>query len=153
VVTRLFDHWPKMSSHCYDMKFCQLKLWNPCGWFSGVSSTYLKTVERALHAARDLGLITWSERRLRRGWRWLRTSNLYQLTTPDAAVEPGPPRTRRTNRPPVERGESKQSSRLTREAWTAVPVHITRAARDGLAAIAAARMQALGIGAITTHLP
>jgi hypothetical protein len=48
-----------------------------------------KTVERALHAARNLGLITWAERRVKRGWRLVRSSNLYRLLIPDAAVEPG----------------------------------------------------------------
>jgi hypothetical protein len=104
-----------------------------------------KTVERALHAARDLGLIAWSERRVRRGWRWLKTSNLYRLIVPDAAVEPGLRRPRCTNRPAVERGESKQEKRLTREVLVAVPLHIVRAAQERLASIAATRMRALGL--------
>jgi hypothetical protein len=70
------------------------------------TSLSAKTVERALHAARDLGLVTWSERRVRRGWRWLRTSNLYRLVVPDAPLQTGLRRRRRTNRPAVERGES-----------------------------------------------
>jgi hypothetical protein len=32
--------------------------------------------------AADLGLVSWAERRVRAGWRWLRTSNLYRLMTP-----------------------------------------------------------------------
>ena len=47
-----------------------------------------RTVQRALAAARDLGLVSWTERRIRRGWRWLRTSNAYRLTTPAADVQP-----------------------------------------------------------------
>jgi hypothetical protein len=42
----------------------------------------VRTVQRALEAARDLGLVTWVERRVRAGWRWLRTSNRYTLTVP-----------------------------------------------------------------------
>jgi hypothetical protein len=48
----------------------------------------VRTVARALAAARDLGLVNWTERRIRRGWRWLRTSNAYRLTTPAADVQP-----------------------------------------------------------------
>jgi hypothetical protein len=47
-----------------------------------------KTVWRALQAARELGLVEWSERRVRRGWQWLRTSNAYRLILPDAPVAP-----------------------------------------------------------------
>jgi AraC-like DNA-binding protein len=48
-----------------------------------------RTVRRTLQHARLLGLLDWSERRVRRSWRWLRTSNLYQLILPDGAVQPG----------------------------------------------------------------
>ena len=51
-----------------------------------------KTVQRALQAARDLGLVDWAERRVRAGWRWLRTSNLYRFIVPAAAVRPYPAR-------------------------------------------------------------
>jgi hypothetical protein len=105
-----------------------------------------KTVERALHAARDLGLVTWSERRVRRGWRWVRTSNLYRLIVPNAAVQLGPHRPRRTNRPAVERGELKKERRLTREGLAAIPWAVTKLAQDRLASIAAGRMRALGFG-------
>jgi DNA-binding transcriptional MocR family regulator len=49
----------------------------------------VRTVQRALAMAADLGLVTWSERRARAGWRWLRTSNLYRLLTPLEAVRAG----------------------------------------------------------------
>jgi transposase InsO family protein len=98
-----------------------------------------KTVERALHTARNLGLIEWAERRIRRGWRWLKTSNRYFLIVPDAAVEPGLRLPRRpTDRLKVGGVESKQERRLTREALVAVPLHIVRAAREKLASIAGA---------------
>jgi Helix-turn-helix domain len=35
-----------------------------------------RTVQRALQHAQHLGLVSWAERRVRAGWRWLRTSNL-----------------------------------------------------------------------------
>ena len=49
----------------------------------------VRTVQRALQAARDLGLVDWVERRVRAAWRWLRTSNLYRLLMPGGAVQPG----------------------------------------------------------------
>ncbi len=48
----------------------------------------VRTVQRALNAARDLGLVDWHERRVRNGWRWLRTSNAYRLTVPADDVAP-----------------------------------------------------------------
>lgn len=48
----------------------------------------VSTVQRALRQARRLGLVFWSERRRRCGWRWLRTSNSYTLTVPDNPIDP-----------------------------------------------------------------
>lgn len=42
----------------------------------------VRTVQRALEEARDVGLLDWTERRVKRGWRWLRTSNVYRLLVP-----------------------------------------------------------------------
>jgi hypothetical protein len=49
----------------------------------------VRTVQRALQAARDLDLVRWTERRVRAGWRWLRTSNAYRLAVPTRDIEPG----------------------------------------------------------------
>ena len=38
---------------------------------------------------RTLGLVSWTERRVRAAWRWLRISNSYRLDTPAEAVRPG----------------------------------------------------------------
>jgi DNA-binding transcriptional MocR family regulator len=48
----------------------------------------VSTVQRALRQAKLLGLVQWTERRFRSGWRWLRTSNSYELTVPDDPVQP-----------------------------------------------------------------
>jgi DNA-binding transcriptional MocR family regulator len=40
----------------------------------------VKTVQRALQAARELGLVSWSHRHVRAAWRALRVSNAYVLT-------------------------------------------------------------------------
>ena len=47
-----------------------------------------RTVQRALEAARGLDLVSWAERRIKAGWRWLRTSNIYRLLVPDGPVAP-----------------------------------------------------------------
>src|SRR3954462_7891567 len=44
------------------------------------------TVLRALQAAAGLGLVRWAGRRVRAGWRALRTSNSYELVIPKAPV-------------------------------------------------------------------
>lgn len=46
----------------------------------------VRTVQRALATARDLDLIDWAERRIRVGWRELKTSNRYQLLVPSKPV-------------------------------------------------------------------
>jgi hypothetical protein len=53
-----------------------------------------RTVRRALEAARDLGLVAWTARRVRVGWRSLRSSNCYRFLRPEAAVESTPGRRR-----------------------------------------------------------
>jgi hypothetical protein len=49
----------------------------------------VSTVRRALAQACRLGLVSWTERRVRAGWRWLRTSNAYRLAVPDGPVQRG----------------------------------------------------------------
>jgi DNA-binding transcriptional MocR family regulator len=49
----------------------------------------VSTVQRALAMAAQLGLVSWSERRVRAGWRWLQTSNAYRLELPDGPVQLG----------------------------------------------------------------
>jgi hypothetical protein len=49
----------------------------------------VRTVQRALAMAAQLGLVSWAERRVRAAWRWLRTSNVYRLLMPETAIEPG----------------------------------------------------------------
>ena len=50
-----------------------------------------RTVQRALVQAQVLGLVSWTERRVRAGWRWLRTSNAYRLAVPEQPVQPVQP--------------------------------------------------------------
>ena len=46
----------------------------------------LRTVQRALQAARRLGLVGWTETRVRAAWRSLQSPNRYALKVPVAAV-------------------------------------------------------------------
>src|SRR6185312_6534656 len=46
----------------------------------------VRSVQRALQQARVLGLVSWSERRVRAAWRWLRVSNRYVLEVPAEPV-------------------------------------------------------------------
>lgn len=79
----------------------------------------VRTVQRALAQALKLGLVSWTERRVRAGWRWLRTSNSYRLTTPHGPVQPGlrlPRRRRATTGQEVRGGESLSHKGALREA-------------------------------------
>lgn len=50
---------------------------------AGRAKCTARTVHRAMKQARLIGLVDWAERRVKAGWRWLRTSNRYWLTVPD----------------------------------------------------------------------
>lgn len=54
----------------------------------------VRTVQRALEVARELGLVSWTARRLRAGWRSLRSSNAYRLQRPQKPLEAVPGRRR-----------------------------------------------------------
>lgn len=49
----------------------------------------VRTVQRALAQAQRLGLVRWTARRVRAGWRSLQTSNVYRLVQPIAPVRAG----------------------------------------------------------------
>ena len=79
-----------------------------------------KTVQRAQAQAQGLGLVSWAERRVRAGWRWLRTSNRYRFGVPEGAVQAAPSH---SPRPPVfttghcdRGGESREQERGFRRA-------------------------------------
>ena len=86
---------------------------------------HVSTVWRALHAARDLGLVRWTERRVRAAWRSLRTSNRYGLTNPDAPVMPRP----RTTMQRASGGESKKKQEAHEHDRGALATMLATAAR------------------------
>ena len=103
---------------------------------------HASTVLRALQAARDLGLVRWAERRFRAGWRWLRTSNQYWLTDPDAPVTPRP----RTNRQRAGGGESEQKKEAREGSKAALAAMLEAAGR--LPDLLAARLAAWNAGQV-----
>jgi hypothetical protein len=56
---------------------------------AGRAQCSVSTVRRALAQGFRVGLVSWMERRIRAGWRWLRTSNAYRLAVPDGPVRHG----------------------------------------------------------------
>src|SRR3954454_18393010 len=54
----------------------------------------VRTVQRALEAARELGLVSWSHRRRLVGGRSVRSSNAYRLERPQTPLQPVPGRRR-----------------------------------------------------------
>jgi len=57
---------------------------------AGRTNCHASTVWRALQTARGLGLVQWTERRIRASWRSLRTSNRYRLLQPEEPVTARP---------------------------------------------------------------
>lgn len=55
----------------------------------GIRTCCVRTVERALNQARDLGMLWWLPQSRREGWRKLRTSNLYFVNVPAGPVKSG----------------------------------------------------------------
>ena len=51
----------------------------------------VSTVKRALARAAELGLVRWAQRRVRIGWRWMLTSNAYELIVPGKPENPAKP--------------------------------------------------------------
>ena len=70
-----------------------------------------KTVQRALRQARELDLVHWAERRVRAGWRWLRTSNLYRFVMPEGPVRPPTTPPRRAPLTDIAAGEGRASKK------------------------------------------
>lgn len=103
-----------------------------------------RTVRRALSAGRELGLVAWAERRVRAGWRWLRTSNRYWLTLPREAVQARPKRhwPRRATSGQTGRGEEsaskKEALREMLRAAAGLP-DLLAARREAFPALLAAR--------------
>jgi hypothetical protein len=92
----------------------------------------VRTVQRALQAARGLGLLDWAARRIKAAWRSLRASNRYVLCMPA-----GPVHTTGLNGRVVTYKQKKEAREMTLTA----PLERSTA----LAAIAAKRMRVLGL--------
>ena len=79
----------------------------------------IRTVQRALQMGRLLGLISWTERRVRVSWRWLRTSNAYSLELPETPIRRGlrPAWPRRATTGQSDRGGDKESKKEQKNAY------------------------------------
>ena len=107
---------------------------------------HASTAQRALQAARDLGLVRWAERRVRAAWRSLRTSNRYWLIVPEKAVNPR----ERTNRQSAIGGERKQKKEAQGSSVSAIlaMMEAARGLPDLLAARAAVMTERMATAAI-----
>ena len=107
---------------------------------------HASTVWRALQAARGLGLVRWTERRVRAVWRSLRTSNRYWLTDPEQPVQPRQRATPRTTMQIAGGGESKQKKEARESDRAALAAMLATAER--LPDLLAARRQAWAAGRV-----
>lgn len=105
---------------------------------------HARTVQRALQQAQLLGLVSWTERRVKAAWRWLRTSNSYRLETPAEPVQPGSrpawPR-HSTNRQSGQGGEKPRKQEADKDRKAALAEFMRVAA--GLPDLLAARRQVI----------
>jgi hypothetical protein len=95
----------------------------------------VRTVQRALQAARALGLVDWAARRVRAAWRSLRASNRYVLMVPKGPVCTTGQRGR---------GVTYQEEKKAHEEMLVAP-EVRRGTMVALADIAARRLQMLGL--------
>ena len=107
---------------------------------------HASTVWRALQAARDLGLVSWAERRVRAAWRSLRTSNRYWLTEPEGAVGPRRGVCRRTSMQKAGGGENKQKKGACESSKGVLAAMLAEAAR--LPDLLAMRRRAFAAGLV-----
>lgn len=85
-----------------------------------VRACCVRTVERALGQARDLGMLWWLPQSRREGWRRLRSSNLYFINIPAGPVKSG--RGRVWQRRPTDRQAVRVQGREDRKAAETGPV-------------------------------
>jgi Helix-turn-helix domain len=101
----------------------------------------VKTVQRALSAAQELGLVSWAERRMRAAWRWLRTSNVYRFHQPADPVQSRGAPCSATKGQKVRAGE-REEKQEAREGRAAALTELLRAAA-GLPDLLLARREAV----------
>jgi hypothetical protein len=106
-----------------------------------------RTVQRALQAAQSLGLVWWAERRVRAGWRWLQSSNLYRFAAPNGPVLELLPQPKRPRVTPTDSATEEGREVSKKAAFDAI-LRAAAAAPDLLAARRSAIAAGLvGIGA------
>jgi hypothetical protein len=107
---------------------------------AALARVHVATVQRALERLRGLGLLAWQRRLVRdaaTGWRCEQTSSAYVLT-PNAAVPACDLQIAGAVKVSLKKKDAHEGTRVAPEA--------RQAAMEALAAIAARRMKALGLG-------
>jgi hypothetical protein len=79
-------HWREVLLVLGRFQTCRFGIVPSHAKLATLARCHVRTVQRALQAARELGLLDWAERRIRAAWRSLRTSNRYVLKLPAAPV-------------------------------------------------------------------
>jgi hypothetical protein len=97
---------------------CRFGIFPSHGFLARRARCSVRTVQRALEAARALGLVDWTAQRVRASWRLLRASNRYVLKMPATPVQPGP------------HGPGNQARATTGQAGREVTQPITKTARE-----------------------
>jgi hypothetical protein len=100
----------------------------------------VRTVQRALQAARGLGLLDWAARRVKAAWRSLRASNRYVLRLPAGPVRTPLPTTGQRGR-----GVTYLKEKSGIEETQPVAAAVRQAAQAVLDAVRARRMRQLGL--------
>jgi hypothetical protein len=103
----------------------------------------VRTVQRALQAARELGLVDWAARRVKAAWRSLRASNRYVLRLPAGPVRSPLPTTGHGGRVDTYKRKNRGI-----EGTQPVAEAVRQAAQAVLDAVRARRMRALGLAPV-----
>lgn len=79
-------HWREVLLVLGRFQGCRFGVFPSHATLAARARCCVRTVQRALQAAKALGLLDWSPRRIRASWRALRASNAYALRLPAGAV-------------------------------------------------------------------
>lgn len=79
-------HWRDVLLELGRFRACRFGIWPSHATLATRARCSVRTVQRALEAAKGLGLVEWAARRVRAGWRSLRGSNRYVLKLPAGPV-------------------------------------------------------------------
>jgi hypothetical protein len=108
---------------------CRLGIFPSHAFLARRARCSVRTVQRALQAARRLGLVEWTETRVRAAWRALRGPNRYALKVPATAVQSGS-HGPRTTTGQAGRGVTQPGEKTARERSSGAIRAMLKAARE-----------------------